>query len=112
MSTFGSELTALKVAFEITIEMRYKLRMMGVDVKGPTIMFGDNLSVVNIGRADSRLKKKQHACSYGFCRECIAARIGVLIHRKSSENKSDTLTKALPPHLMYNLISPLLFNKG
>ena len=50
-STFGSELTALKVAFEITIEMRYKLRMMGVEVRGPTIMFGDNLSVVNIGRA-------------------------------------------------------------
>jgi len=57
-STFGSELTALKVAFEITIEMRYKLRMMGVDVKGPTIMFGDNLPEVNMGKADLRLKKK------------------------------------------------------
>jgi len=111
-STFESELTALKVAFEITIEMRYKIRMIGVEVRGPMIMFGDNLAVVNIGRSDSKLKKKQHVCSYGFCRECIAARIGVLIHKKSIENKSDTLTKALPPHLMYNLISPLLFNKG
>ena len=31
-NTYGSELAALKIAFEITIEMRYKLRMIGITV--------------------------------------------------------------------------------
>ena len=111
-STYGSELAALKIAFDIAIEMRYKLRMIGIAVDGPTLMFGDNLSVVNSGKPDATLKKKSHFCSWHYVREGVAAGIGKLIFKRSTENRSDALTKALAPHVMYNLTSPLLFNKG
>ena len=41
-STFGSEFTALKNAVELVTALRYKLRMFGVPVDGPTDMFCDN----------------------------------------------------------------------
>ena len=40
-STFGSELTALKNAVEMITALRYKLRMFGVPIDGPTDMFCD-----------------------------------------------------------------------
>ena len=44
-STFGSEFTALKNAVELFTALRYKLRMFGVPVDGPTDMFCDNKAV-------------------------------------------------------------------
>ena len=40
-STFGSEFTALKLTVELLIALRYKLRMFGVPLKGPTDMLCD-----------------------------------------------------------------------
>ena len=34
--TFGSDFTALKLAVKLVIELRYKLRMFGVPLEGPT----------------------------------------------------------------------------
>jgi len=45
-STFGSEIVAARIAAEKLIEYRYKLRMMGVPMSGPSILLGDNMSVV------------------------------------------------------------------
>jgi hypothetical protein len=45
-STFGSEIVAARIASEKLIEYRYKLRMMGVPIPGPSILFGDNKSVI------------------------------------------------------------------
>ena len=44
-STFGSEFTALKNAVELVTALRYKLRMFGVPIAGPTDMFCDNKAV-------------------------------------------------------------------
>ena len=41
-STFGSEFTALKLAAELVIALRYKLHMLGVPLEVPTDMFCDN----------------------------------------------------------------------
>ena len=41
-STFGSEFTAMKNAVELIAALRYKLRMFGVPIEGPTEMFCDN----------------------------------------------------------------------
>jgi hypothetical protein len=46
MSTFGSEFVALKIATELIQGLRYKLRMMGVPIEGPTRVKCDNMSVV------------------------------------------------------------------
>jgi hypothetical protein len=58
-SNFGSEFVALKTAMEKLRGMRYKLRMMGFLIEGPTYPFGDNMSVVkNTSAPESVLRKK------------------------------------------------------
>ena len=44
-SAFGLDFTALKNAVELVTAIRYKLRMFGVPVDGPTDMFCDNEAV-------------------------------------------------------------------
>ena len=44
-STFGSEFTALKNAVELVKALRYKLRMFGLPIEGPTNVFCENESV-------------------------------------------------------------------
>ena len=45
-STFGSEIIALRIAIEMIEGLRYKLRMMGVPIDGPTSVFCDDDSIV------------------------------------------------------------------
>ena len=45
VSTFGSEITAMKNAIEFIEALRYKLRMFGVPINGTTIIFCDNKAV-------------------------------------------------------------------
>ena len=44
-STFSSEFTALKNAVELIEALRYKLRMFGVPIDGPTNIFCNNETV-------------------------------------------------------------------
>ena len=44
-STFRSEIMALKNAIELIEALRYKLRMFGVPIEGPTNIFCDNEAV-------------------------------------------------------------------
>jgi hypothetical protein len=58
-SVFGSEFFAMKNSIETCRGLRYKLRMMGVNLSGPKFVYGDNMSVVhNTERSESVLKKK------------------------------------------------------
>ena len=58
-STFGSEFVAMRIAAEMNDTLRYKLRMMGVPIEGPTNTFGDNESLVrNASKPESMLLKK------------------------------------------------------
>jgi hypothetical protein len=41
-SSFGSEFIALRIAKELIVALRYKLRMFGVPVHGPANVFCDN----------------------------------------------------------------------
>jgi hypothetical protein len=45
-SSFGSEFIALRIAKELIVALRYKLRMFGVPVHGPANVFCDNNGVV------------------------------------------------------------------
>ena len=59
-SVFGAEFVAMKQGMECLRGLRYKLRMMGVAVSGPSYIYGDNMSVIhNTQRPESMLKKKQ-----------------------------------------------------
>jgi len=109
-STYSSEMTALKVAVEMTIELRYNLRMLGVLIGGPTEMLGDNRSVaMNVSKPESMLKKKSNLCSYHYCREASACSIATYRIITSKQNFADRLTKALAPNVLSDLIKPWLF---
>ncbi|KAL7530823.1 hypothetical protein ACHAXR_003692 [Thalassiosira sp. AJA248-18] len=59
-SVFGAEFVALKNVMESLRALRYKLRMMGVPISGPSFTYGDNMSVIhNTQRPESTLKKKE-----------------------------------------------------
>ena len=73
ISSFGSEFIAMTQCCEYIRGLRYKLRMMGVPVEGPTYIFGDNQSVLsNTSKPHSNLKKKSSSISYHFVRERVA----------------------------------------
>ena len=61
-SSFGSKFTAMKQCTEYLRGLRYKLRMMGIQVNSPTFIKEDNQSVLcNTTIPDSSLKKKSQS---------------------------------------------------
>jgi hypothetical protein len=109
-SIYGSELVASRVATELILEVRFMLRSLGVDLEGPTLMLGDNMSVVlNTSVSSSVLKKKHNAIAYHCVREAIAARVMRFANVKSEENVSDILTKPLSNETFHSLVKNWLF---
>ena len=102
-------MVAARIATELTIAMRYRLRMLGVPVKGPTLIFGDNLSVVtNCTLSTSTLKKKHNAIAYHRVREAVAAGVINLSHVPTKDNIANIMTKPLGPQQHYPLMSKFL----
>ena len=95
-STFGSEFIALRIAAEMCQSLRYKLRMFGVPIEGPSLVFCDNQSVTNnVSVPTSLLSKKHNAICYHKVRECVASgwlRVGWI---ESKKNLADLFTKVL-----------------
>ncbi len=109
-STYGSEMVASRIATELVIAMRYNFRMLGVPVEGPTLMLGDNQSVIiSTTMASSALNKKHNAIAYHRVREAIAAKILCFYHVSTHDNLADIMTKPLPAITFYRLVKPLLF---
>ena len=95
-STFGSEITALKNAIELIESLRYKLRMFGVPIDGPTNIYCDNEAVFkSCSTPESTLKKKHHSIAWHRAREAVAA-LTVRIAKEGTEtNLADLFTKIL-----------------
>jgi hypothetical protein len=75
-NVFGAEFVMMKNEIETCRGLRYKLRMMGVTLSGPTFVYGDNTSVVhNTQRPESILKKRSNSIWYHAVRESPAMRI-------------------------------------
>ena len=109
-STFGSEFVAMKQAVELVEGLRYKLRMMGVEVDGPTNLFCDNEAVVtNTTRPESTLKKKHNAIAYHRAREAQAAGIVRIAKEDGETNLADLFTKLLPGPRLRELVSKVLW---
>jgi len=107
--TYGSEFVAARIATDKIIEMRYMLRMLGVPVEGPSIMFGDNLAVINSASIpNDTLKKRHNALSYHRVREAIAAKVLKFYHIDGTQNPADVLTKFLPSAKWWPLMKPML----
>jgi hypothetical protein len=96
-STFGREFVALGIAVEMNEALRYKLRIMGVEVDRPTHCFCDTKSVVtNSVVPHSTLNKKHNFVAYHKVRESVASEAICIAHEKGTNNLADVMTKFLP----------------
>jgi hypothetical protein len=87
----------MKSAVEMIEALRYKLRMFGVPVDGPTNIFCDNGAVVvNTTRPESTLSKRHHSIAYHRVREAVAAETVRVSKEHTSTNLADLFTKTLP----------------
>jgi hypothetical protein len=101
-STYGSELVAARIAIDLLIEMRYKLRMLGIKLEDSSVLVGDNMSVVlNTTLPSSALKKKHQACNYHRVREAIAAGFIKFGYIPTEKNLADVCTKPLGTQLFH-----------
>ena len=95
-SAFGSEFIAMKTGVEALRGIRYKLRMMGVPLTGPTYIYGDKMSVIyNTSRPESTLKEKSNTICYHAVREAVASGECLTTHCKTGDNYSDMMTKVI-----------------
>jgi hypothetical protein len=95
-SSYGSELVESRIATELIVELRFMLRSLGVDLEGPALMLGDNMSVVLNNLVPSNvLKKKHNPISYHHVQEAISAKVLRFAYLRSEESASDILTKPL-----------------
>jgi hypothetical protein len=96
-SPFGSEFVALKIATKMIRGLRYKLRMMGIPIAGPSYVYCDNNSVViNSSSPASTLKKKSNSIAYHCVQELVASDEERVTYESTHTNLADLLTKPLP----------------
>ena len=95
-SVFGAEFVAMKHGVETLRGIRYKLRMMGVPITGPSYVYGDNMSVIhNTQRPESTLKKKSNSICYHAVREAVAMNECRTTHVPTADNPADIATKIM-----------------
>jgi hypothetical protein len=95
-STFSSEFIAAKVCIEHITALRFKLRMFGVPLDGPTRVLCDNESVVkNSSLLSSTLNKKHSSIAYHSVRWNVAAGVVKFAWIDGRYNLADAMTKRL-----------------
>ena len=108
-STFGSEFIDLRIATELIEGLRYKLRMLGVPLDGPTNVFGDNQLVINNATIpESPLKKKHVAICYHCLREACAAGVIRIAKEITDTSLADLMTKNLDRERHKSLVERIL----
>jgi hypothetical protein len=110
-STFGSEFVAMRIARDLIVSLRYKLRMFGVPLDGPTDVMCDNQGVVkNTSLPQSTLGKKHNAVNYHVVREAAAAGILRVGKEDTETNLADLLTKILGWKRRHQLLPNILYS--
>ena len=85
----------MRISVELVEALRYKLRMFGIPIDGPTNVFCDNEAVTknSIPHPESTLKKKHNSIAYHRTREAGTIRVA---KEDGKTNLADVLTKPLP----------------
>ncbi len=105
-ATFGSELVAMRIARDLIVSLRIKLKMFGIPIEGPANVFCDNNGVVqNTSIPHSTLNKKHNSINYHIIRESAAAGILRVAKEPTETNLADVLTKFLPWEKARELLS-------
>lgn len=109
-SSFGSEFVALRLAKEMVVALRYKLRMFGVPILGPAAVLCDNQGVVkNCSLPASALSKRHNAINYHSVREAAAAGIIIVGKEDGMTNLADAFTKILGRERRTQLFSKFMY---
>ena len=112
-ATYGSEYMAARTATEQIMDLRTALRYLGVNISGPTYMFGDNSTVVNSSSTPkARLHKRHVILSFHRVREAIASKILYFIFIPGPDNPADILSKHWGFQQICTQLKALLFWHG
>jgi hypothetical protein len=112
-ATYGSEFVAAHIAVEQIIDVRITMRYLGVAVKGKTIMFGDNQSVITSStELQLPINKRHNALSYLQVQEAIAAGIVDFQKLLGANNPANVLSKHWGFQQAWPLLIPILFWQG
>ena len=110
-STFGSELVAMRIARDLAVKTRLKLKSIGVPLMGPANIYCDNQGVVkNTSIPESTLSKKHNAINYHVVREAAAAGILRVAKEDTETNLADALTKLLSYTRKAGLLGQILYD--
>jgi hypothetical protein len=100
----------MKTAIDMIEGLRYKLRMMGIPLIGPTSVFCDNESIVKNSTApESQLKKWHNAIAYHRAREAQAVKIICIAWESGDTQIADLLTKLMPGPRLKELVGYVLW---
>jgi hypothetical protein len=109
-STFGSEFVAMRIAKEMIVALRYKMRMFGVPIDGPANVLCDNQGVVKITSIpESVLNKKHVSIAYHTVREVAAAGILRVGKEDTETNLADLFTKQLSQAQRNQLLACIVY---
>ena len=112
-ATYGSESTAGRTAIEQMRSNKLLLQHLGVRIIGPSILFGDNKTVVNgASLPQAKLHKRHLMLSYHYLREALATGEYVYSFISGKENPSDVLTKHWAHKDVWPMLQALLFWRG
>ena len=93
------------------VEIRIKLKMLGVPLDGPMNVFCDNNGVVkNTSIPETTLSKKHNSINYQCVREAAADGILRIGKEDMATKLADLLTKFLPYSWKGKLLGCLLYN--
>jgi hypothetical protein len=106
-STFGSELVALRVARDLLVALRIKLKMFGVPINGLANVFNQEV-VYNTSIPESTLNKKHNAINYHIVREAVAVKILRVTKEESETSLADLLAKVLSQERRKQLLHSIL----
>ena len=110
-SVFGTEFVTMKQGIDALRGLRYKLRMMGIPISGPSYLYGDSMSVVhNTSRLESISRKKSNSVYYHAVHESVAMDESLVGHIPSKENVIDLMTQVLYGHKREYLVSNILYD--
>ena len=88
---------ALRISRDLIVELRIKLKSIGVRLKGPKDVYCNNQGLAkNTSIPESKLNKKHNSINYHFVREAAAAGILHLGKEDSANNLADPLKKFMP----------------
>ena len=77
--------------------LRYYARSLGIKVTKPSVLWGDNSSMIMSSTIPaSQLKKKTAALAYHFVRQNYAAGVIDIREISGKQNYADPMTKAVP----------------